>query len=168
MPETPPPPVTRTPRHYYEDLEIGARVTLGTARVTADEIIAFATAFDPQPMHLDPVAARDTMVGQLCASGFHSCAILMRMICDGFLLDAASLGSPGMEEVRWLKPVLPDQPLAAHFTTLSKRPLASRPGVGLARMQFEMTADDGSVLMTWDTGQFLAMRPAAAAPAAGA
>ena len=142
--------------------------SLGTARVTADEIIAFATAFDPQPMHLDPVAARDTMVGHLCASGFHSCAILMRMICDGFLLDAASLGSPGMEEVRWLKPVPPDQPLTAHFTTLSKRPLASRPGVGLARMLFEMTDGDGRVLMTWDTGQFLRMRSDAAAPAAGA
>jgi acyl dehydratase len=164
MPETPP----FTPRFYYEDVTVGATVTVGTTQVTADEIVAFATAFDPQPMHLDAEAAKTTMVGQLCASGFHSCAIMMRLLCDGFLLEAASLGSPGMEDVRWLKPVLPDQPLTARFTTVSKRPLASRPGVGVARMRFEMIDDRGDVLMTWDSGQFLAMRPPETSHAAGA
>jgi acyl dehydratase len=158
----------RTARHFYEDLEIGAVTTLGTTTVSAADIIAFATAFDPQPLHLDAEAAKHTMVGQLCASGFHSCAILMRLLCDGYLLDAASLGSPGMQEVRWLKPVLPDVPLTARFVCLSKRPLASKPGVGLARIKFEMIDTNGETLMTWDTGQFLRLREPNAATTQGA
>lgn len=149
----------RAIRHYYEDVVIGEPVDLGETRVSADEIIAFARAFDPQPMHLDPVAAKETLVGELCASGFHSCAILMRLLCDGFLLDAASLGSPGMEEVRWLKPVLPDRMMRGRFTCTAKRPLASRPGVGLMRLTFELVEAERGVLMTWDTSQFMAMRP---------
>lgn len=145
-------------RHYFEDLEVGRVVELGSTRLTAEEIIAFATAFDPQPLHLDPEAARQTMVGQLCASGFHSCVVFMRLLCDGYLHEAASLGSPGIEEVRWLKPVLPGETLSGRFATLEKRPLASRPGIGVARIRFELVDGGGEVLMTWVTGQFMRMR----------
>ena len=152
-------PSTAVPRHYWDDLEVGRVIPLGSTAVSAADIKAFALAFDPQPMHLDEDAARSTMIGELCASGFHSCAVMMRLVCDGFLLDAASLGSPGMEEVRWLKPVLPGRQLSGRFTTLSKRPLASRKGVGLAQMLFELVDEDGTVLMTWNTAQLLRTRP---------
>lgn len=152
-------PVTRTIKIYYEDIAVGQTLPLGGTRVTADEIVEFARAFDPQPMHLDPVAAKDTMVGEHCASGFHSCAILMRLLCDSFLLDSASLGSPGMEEVRWLKPVVPDRPMTGRITCTAKRELASRPGVGLLRMLIELVDAEGTALMTWNTSQFIRLRP---------
>ncbi len=152
-----------TPRYHYEDIVVGEKRQLGTTRVTTADIKAYARAFDPQPLHLDEEAAKHTMVGRLCASGWHSCAILMRLICDGFLLDAASLGSPGMEEIRFVKPVFPDDALSGHFTCTEKRTLASRPSVGLCRMLFEMTNGAGEVVLTWDTTQFIALRPSAAA-----
>jgi acyl dehydratase len=153
------------PKYYYEDIVVGATQQLGTTSVTKADIIAYARAFDPQPLHLDEEAAKATMVGRLCASGWHSCAILMRLICDGFLLDAASLGSPGMEEVRFLKPVFPDDILSGRITCQSKRPLASRPGVGLCRMIFEMTNGAGDVVLSWDTNQFIGMRATTDGPA---
>ena len=107
---------------------------LGTTSVTTADIKAYARAFDPQPLHLDEEAAKHTMIGRLCASGWHSCAILMRLLCDGFLLDASSLGSPGMAEVKFLRPVFPDEPLSARWTCLSKRPLKLRADVGSCRM----------------------------------
>jgi acyl dehydratase len=156
----------RTVRYCYDDIAVGETIDLGETRVTADEIIAFARAFDPQPMHLDPVAARDTMVGELCASGFHSCAILMRLLCDSFLLHAASLGSPGMEEVRWLKPVVPERTMTGRIRCIGKRELASRPGVGLMRLLIELVDAEGNVLMSWDTSQFMRLRPSPSTAAA--
>ena len=146
------------PKHYYEDIVVGRTQQLGSTSVSKAGIIAFARAFDPQPLHLDEEAARATMVGRLCASGWHSCAILMRLICDGFLLDAASLGSPGMEDVRFLKPVFPDDTLSGQFTCSSKRTLASRPHAGICRMLFEMTNSAGEVVLSWDTNQLFALR----------
>jgi acyl dehydratase len=147
-----------SPRHYYEDIEVGRTVQLGTVSVTKAEIIAFARAFDPQPLHLDEEAARQSMVGRLCASGWHSCAILMRLVCDGFLLDAASLGSPGMEDVRFLKPVFPDDTLSGRFTCQTKRTLASRPHVGLCRIIFELSNGSGEPVLSWDTNQLIGLR----------
>ena len=149
------PPVTK---HFYEDLVVGTTVQLGSTSVTKQEIIAYARAFDPQPLHLDEEAAKKTMIGRLCASGWHSCAILMRLLCDSFLLEAASLGSPGIEEVRFLKPVFPGDRLSLRYTCNSKRLLASRPNVGLARILFEMSNQDGDVVLTWDTNQLMGMR----------
>lgn len=146
------------PKYYYEDIVAGCTQTLGSTSVTKADIIAFARAFDPQPLHLDEEAARATMVGRLCASGWHSCAILMRLICDGFLLDAASLGSPGMEEVRFLKPVFPDDKLSGRFTCNTKRTLTSRPDVGICRVLFEMTNSADEVVLSWDTNQLFALR----------
>ena len=146
------------PTHYYEDIIVGQTVALGTNSVTKAEIMAFAQAFDPQPLHLDEEAAKHTMVGRLCASGWHSCAILMRLICDGFLADSSSLGSPGMEDVRFLKPVFPDDTLSGRFTCSTKRTLASRPHVGICRVLFEMTNGAGEVVLTWDTSQLFALR----------
>ena len=92
---------------YHEDIEVGTPLMLGGTTVTKDAIIAFAQAYDPQPIHLDEEAAKHSLVGGLCASGYHTCALMMRMVVDGFLGRAASQGSPGVDEVRWLKPVRP-------------------------------------------------------------
>ncbi len=149
------PPETK---HYYEDLVVGVTVPLGTTSVTREQIIAYAKAFDPQPLHLDEEAAKKTMIGRLCASGWHSCAILMRLLCDSYLLEAASLGSPGLEEVKFLKPVFPGDRLSLRYTCSSKRMLASRPNVGIARILFEMMNQDGDVVLTWDVNQLMGVR----------
>lgn len=156
---------SRPLKHYFEDLVVGETVQLGRTRITREEIIAYAQTFDPQPLHLDEDAAKASRIGRLCASGWHSCAILMRLLCDGYLLDAASLGSPGMEEVRFVKPVFPDTVLVGRFRCMEKRLLRSRPGVGLARLFFELTDEAGDVLLSWDTSQLMKLRaPATAAP----
>jgi acyl dehydratase len=146
------------PSIYFEDIEVDRLVLLGSTRVTTDDIKSYARAFDPQPLHLDEEAATHTMIGRLCASGWHSCAILMRLVCDGFLLDASSLGSPGMEEVKFLKPVFPDEQLSGRFQCLSKRVLKSRPDVGSCRMIFELLNANGEVALSWDTTQFMKLR----------
>jgi acyl dehydratase len=147
---------------YYEDIVIGRVVPLGETRVTTAEIKAYARTFDPQPLHLDEAAAKHTMIGRLCASGWHSCAILMRLLCDGFLLDASSLGSPGMKAVKFLKPVFPDEPLQGRLTCTAKRELKSRPEVGACEVLIELLNTRGEPLVTWDTTQFMGRRPAVA------
>ena len=113
--------------------------------MTKEEIIAFARAYDPQPCILDEAAAKATIVGGLCASGFHTCAMMMRMICDGLLNRVASLGSPGVDEVRWIKPVRPGDVLSARYSAQEKRDLASRPDVGIAKVLVELVDDEGEV-----------------------
>jgi acyl dehydratase len=149
---------------HFEDIVVGATVPFGRKVVSKDEIIAFARAFDPQPFHLDEEAAQSSLIGRLCASGWHSCAMLMRMLTDEVLNKAASLGSPGLEEVKWLKPVFPGDVLTARYTCTAKRVLASRPGVGLCNVLFEMLSHDGDVVMTWAGSQLFKVRaPGAAA-----
>ncbi len=92
---------------HWEDFQPGAVAVYGPRLVTREEIVAFAAEFDPQPMHLDEAAASATMLGGLGASGWHICCLLMRMIADGFMLDSSSMGAPGVDEVRWLKPLRP-------------------------------------------------------------
>src|SRR3954453_814299 len=99
------------PKLYFEDFSVGQVAEYGPRRVTREEIVAFAAQFDPQPMHLDEEAARHTILGGPGASGWHTCCIAMRLIADGLLLDTASMGSPGIEELKWLKPVRPGDAL---------------------------------------------------------
>ena len=150
--------MTGMPSIYFEDIEVGRVMSLGATRVTTADIKAYARAFDPQPLHLDEAAAKLTMIGRLCASGWHSCAILMRLVCDGLLLDAASLGSPGMKEVKFLKPVFPDEALTGRYTCQAKRVLKSRPDVGSCQMIFELLNANGDTLLSWDTTQFMKLR----------
>src|SRR5215813_11447591 len=98
----------------FEDFPVGASGTCGPRLVTREEIIAFGREFDPQPFHLDAEAAKSTFVGELIASGWHSCALTMRIMCDGLILRSSSWGAPGVEEVKWLKPVRPGDSLTAH------------------------------------------------------
>lgn len=143
-------------RWAYEDLQVGAVIDLGSKVVTAEEIIEFASEFDPQPMHLDEEAGKATLLGGLAASGWHTCAMFMRMMCDAFLLDSTSQGAPGVAYVRWKKPVLPGDVLAGRSTVMSARRSNSKPGLGFVTVRHEVFNQRGeSVLELENTGMFL-------------
>lgn len=152
---------------HHEDIEIGKLTTFGHKVVTKEEIIAFGRAYDPQPMHTDEEQAKSSAVGGLCASGWHTCAMMMRMICDGPLRNTASLGSPGVDEVRWTKPVRPGDVLSCRHVYTEKRDLASRPDVGISKITLELVDATGAVLAWWHTNQLTRRRHPAAASAAG-
>jgi acyl dehydratase len=118
---------------YHEDIEVGTPLMLGGTTVTKEAIVAFAQAYDPQPIHLDEEAAKRSLVGGLCASGYHTCAIMMRDVADGFLSRAASQGSPAWTRCGWFKPLRPGDAVRTRFTPLEKRVLGSRPDVGITR-----------------------------------
>lgn len=152
---------------HHEDIEIGKPITFGNRLLTKEEIIAYGRAFDPQPMHTDEEAAKATPVGGLCASGWHTCAIMMRMIFDGPLRNTASLGSPGVDEVRWTKPVRPGTVLSCRHVYTGKRDLASRPDVGISKITVELVDEKGEVLCWWHTNQLVRKRypgPPSASP----
>jgi len=143
---------------FHEDIEVGRPYDCGRKQVTKDEIIAFARQFDPQPIHLDEEAAKETIVGGLCASGFHTCAMMMRMVCDGILNRVVSLGSPGVDDVRWVRPVRPGDVMATRYTAQDKRILASRPDVGIAKVLVEFVNDRGELAASWLTNQLTRVR----------
>jgi acyl dehydratase len=147
---------------YWEDFIVGSVAEFGSRLVTREEIIAFAAEFDPQPMHMDEEFARSTMLGGLAASGWHTCAIEMRMIVDGFMGDSDSLGSPGIDEVRWLKPVRPGDRLTLRRTILEARPLRSRPEWGLVRFRFELINQAGETVMRQENVNMFGRRQASA------
>lgn len=152
------------PRICWEDFEVGSVRELGTATLTAEEIKEFAGKYDPQPFHLDEEAGRRSLFGGLCASGWHTCALLMRLTFDNLLRDSSSLGSPGMENLKWLKPVYPGDVLSLRVTILESRPMRSRPDVGLVRLRWEMFNQDGAkVLEVEGYGMYGRRHPAAPA-----
>jgi len=153
---------------YHEDLAVGDPYACGHKVVTAEEIVAYASVFDPQPMHTDPEAAKATPVRGLCASGWHTCAMMMRMVVDGILGRVASLGSPGVDEVRWRRPVRPGDVLSVRYTVQEKRVLASRPDVGIAKVLVEAVDAHGGVPATWITNQLTRLRRPRPAPAPAA
>ncbi len=149
-------------RYYWEDLALGSTRELGSVQPTLEQIKAFAIQFDPQPFHVDEVAARDSLFGGLCASGWHTCAMAMRLMVDGFLCESASLGSPGLESVKWHKPVFPGDTLSLSQTVLENRPMATRPDVGLVRTAWLMVNQRGEKVLTMDGyGMFRRRTPAA-------
>ena len=149
---------------YWEDFTAGSVSEYGPRLVTREEIIAFAAEFDPQPMHLDEDAARLSMLGGLAASGWHSCCLLMRMMTDGFLLDSSSMGAPGVDEVRWLKPVRPGDRLTLRVQVIETRASKSRPDMGLVTFGFELLNQNGGTVMTLRTSIMFGRRQ----PATGA
>ena len=134
------------PKLHWEDFQAGAVAVYGPRLVTREEIVAFAAEFDPQPMHLDEAAASATMLGGLGASGWHICCLLMRMIADGFVLDSSSMGSPGIDEVRWLKPLRPGTQIRVRATVLDKRVLEQPAGDGPVKFRYEVIDDAGNCL----------------------
>lgn len=149
-------------KYYWEDMQAGHVRQLGSITPTREEIIAFATQFDPQPFHLDEEAAKASVFGALCASGWHTCSMAMRLMVTNFTQQAASLGSPGLENIKWLKPVLPNDTLSLQSTVLETRPMNSRPDVGLVRSLLEMYNQHGDkVLHMEGWGMFRRRTPAA-------
>ena len=147
---------------HWEDFTVGSVAEYGPRLVTREEIVAFAAEFDPQPAHMDEAFARSTMLGGLAASGWHTCAIGMRMIADGFMTNSAGRGSPGIDEVRWVKPVRPGDSLTLRTTILETRPLKSRPDWGLVKFRFELINQAGELVMTQENVNFFGRRESAA------
>jgi acyl dehydratase len=141
-------PDIAVPQSHWEDFTPGSVFESEPRRVTREEIVEFAAAFDPQPMHLDEAAARASMLGSLAASGWHSCCLLMRMLSDGFISQSHFMGAPGIEEVRWLKPLRPGESIRARATVLEMRPSRSRPQLGFVRFVFELVDSSDEVLMS--------------------
>ena len=148
-------------QYYWEDLQPGQVRDLGTITPTKEEILAFASQFDPQAFHLDEEAAKASVFGSLCASGWHTCAMAMRLMVTNFLHEAASPGSPGLENVKWMKPVLPGDTLHLQHLITETRPMRSKPDVGLVRTNWEMFNQHGDkVLHMEGWGMFRRRHPA--------
>jgi len=146
----------------YEDFVEGSSLPLGSRPVSTSEIVEFAQEFDFQPMHLDEEAGRTSILGGLSASGWHTCCMFMRMLCDAFLLDSTSQGSPGIDYAKWRKPVLAGDTLTGRCTIVSKRISKSRPGLGLVILRSELFNQRGEqVFELQNTGMFLTREAAA-------
>ena len=152
------------PKFYFEDFSPGWTAEYGPRRVTREEMIGFAAQYDPQPMHLDEEAARKTMLGGLGASGWHTCAIMMKMIADNLLLDTASMGAPGIEEAKWLRPVRPGDSLTVRGRVTGARASQSKPDRGFVTLFWEVFNAHGELVMTLVCPQMVLRRhPGAAA-----
>jgi acyl dehydratase len=148
------------PLRYWEDYEVGATYELGSRSVSEEEIISFARQFDPQPFHVDPAAARQSMFGGLIASGWHTCSIIMRLMVDNYLHPETSLGSPGLDEVRWLKPVRPGDTLVGKMRIIDKRESRSKPAIGLVLNEASLQNQQADVVATVRATQLVRRRPA--------
>jgi len=145
---------------YFEDFAVGETVDLGQCSVSEEEILEFALRFDPQRFHIDAEHAKKTPYGGLIASGWHTCAIAMRAICDGFLSGAAAMGSPGVDEIRWRAPVRAGDRLTCYGTVLEARPSRSKPDRGVIVTQTEMVNQRGEIVMTMRGMTLMRRRPA--------
>lgn len=143
---------------YFEDFLPGQTAEFGPRVITREEIIAFAAQYDPQPMHLDEAAAQKTLLRGLAASGWHACGIMMRMICDGFMLNSASMGAGSVEEVNWLRPIRPGDKLTLRYEVLETRASKSRPEMGIIRVRYEMINAHGECVMTMVTPAMMGRR----------
>ena len=139
---------TKMHQWYFEDFVPGKVIELGSRTVSEDEIIAYATQFDPQPFHIDKVAAEDSIFGGVIASGWHTCGMIMRLVVDGFLNDSSSMGSPGVDEVRWILPVRPGDSLSVTAETLDSRPSTSKLDRGVVFTMWRATNQDGNLVCT--------------------
>ena len=144
---------------YFEDFAVGQTFDLGSRKLEADEIVAFAREYDPQPFHTDERAAAATPFGGLIASGWHTAAVFMRLYCDGLLNDTASLGSPGVDELRWLHPVRPGDTLTGSLTVLETRPSSTRPNRGTILLGCSLTNQDGVEVLTMRARGLFGRRP---------
>lgn len=133
---------------YFEDFVPGTERTFGSHTFNAEEIVAFAREFDPQPMHLDAGGGGSQFYGSLIASGWHAAGVMMRLMCDGYILNSSSMGSPGVEELRWLKPVRPDDTLTLRLRILDTRASRTRPDMGLIHTATELIGADGTPAVT--------------------
>jgi acyl dehydratase len=143
---------------YWEDFEVGDATDLGPVTVTAEEIVEFASRYDPQPFHLDEEAGRASPFGGLVASGWHTTALFMSMFVRAILLDSASIGSPGVDEIRWRAPVRPGDTLTGRTTITDIQPSSTNPGRGTVFTTNEVYNQDGVLVLTMKARGFFARR----------
>jgi acyl dehydratase len=147
---------------YFEDLEIGAETEFGTYEVTREEVLEFAKKYDPQPFHLSDEAAAKTHFGRIAASGWHTAAMTMAVIARHVVKhEQAGLGSPGIDDLRWKKPVYPGDTLTVRGEILEKIPSRSKPEIGSFRTRTTVTNQDGDTVMTFVSIVLIRRRPEA-------
>jgi acyl dehydratase len=144
---------------YFEDFQVGDSRELGSVSVSEAEIVEFAQRFDPQPFHVDAEAAKASPFGGLIASGWHTTALFMGMFVRAILLDSASLGSPGVAEIRWTAPVRPGDTLTGRSIVADVQPSSTNPDRGTVFTTNEVRNQDGVVVMTLKARGFFARRP---------
>ncbi len=148
---------------YFEDVEVGQSTYFGSYDVTREEVIEFARKYDPQPFHLSDEAAAKTHFGRLAASGWHSCAMTMAVIARHVVdSEQAGLGSPGVDELRWLKPVYPGDTLHVSSTVVEKRPSQSKPEIGSLRSATTVTNQHSEPVLRFTSIVLMRRRPAEA------
>ncbi len=146
---------------YFEDIEIGKKSAFGRKEVLREDVIDFARQYDPQPFHLSDEAAAQTYFGRLSASGWHTAAMMMRMLVDNMTeIQQAGLGSPGLDELRWLKPVYPGDVLRVEQEILDKAPSRSKPDIGSFRARATVFNQDDIAVMTCISIGLIRRRPA--------
>ncbi len=140
---------------FFDELPVGYRFESGTRTLTQDEIIAFAREYDPQPFHTDPEAAKDTIYGGLIASGVQTMGVGLRLVLETGVWSDSSMGSPGLDEVRFKRPVRPGDTLRVEGEVLTSEPSKSRADRGRTRMQYEVFNQNGELVMSWQAIQLL-------------
>ena len=148
---------------YFEDFAPGQTYQLGSHEMTRSEIIDFAQKFDPQPFHLDEAAGAASPFGGLIASGWHTASVFMRLYVDALLSDAASMGSPGIEQLRWLQPVRPGDVLSGRFVVIDVQPSSRRDDRGTVFFRGEVTNSDGEIVLSMVGRGYFARRDASSA-----
>jgi len=144
---------------YFEDFTVGETIVHARRTLSAEDIVAFAGEYDPQPFHVDGMAPEAAMTGGLIASGWHLAAVFMRMLADSILLESSCMGSPGVDRLKWLKPVRPGDTLTGRSTVAEVKASRSRPDRGIVRFHHEVTDDNGEVVMWLDNPVFFGRRP---------
>ena len=144
---------------YFEDFHPGQIIDVGSVAVTEADIIAFARQYDPQPMHIGPDAAGRSIYGGLIASGWHTVSLFMRLLVQNLVAKTVSLGSPGVEELRWPLPVRPGDRLSGQMEVVETRASSSRPTMGIVRWRGEVRNQDGQLVMSLLGTNFFGRRP---------
>jgi acyl dehydratase len=145
---------------YFEDIIVGAKNSFGNRAVVREEVIDFASKYDPQPFHLDDDAAAKTHFGRLSASGWHTCAMVMSMLVENLKTNKqAGLGSPGVDELRWLKPVYPGDTLRCETEVLSKKVSTTKPEMGFFKSKLTVLNQDNVPVMSMISNGIIATRP---------
>lgn len=158
--------MTEAFKYYFEDFEPGHMMELKGPTISQEEIVEFASRYDPQPFHVDEEKAKQSVYHGIIASGWHTVSLCMRMICDAYLLESASMGSSGVDQVRWLIPVRPGDTLAMRMTVLETNPSRTRPEMGIVRHRWDVFNQNQELVMEMTgVGFFRRRNPAPRGPA---
>lgn len=147
-----------TVKYYWDDFCIGQKIVLGSKIFTKESIISFANQYDPQFFHTNEKQALESSYGTLISSGWQTCSEMMRIICDSYLLETASLGSPGIENLRWVRPVRPGDEITLSREIMSKRLSRSNPKVGIVDTLFEAENQKNELVLSMQVCQMIKPR----------